>query len=197
MRRACWIAFAFAPLGVLGQQYRCDDGSGELSVGILFGGSAIALNHFQARADQNEIRSVDVAFGACGGCRFVIAGLWLDPNNDGHPRDAVLVSHRGTWISHPDSDRFQSIPIPPVRLMPGQSFFVGVYATPRENERPFRLDLANPAGRSWISFAQDYRRLDSGYVFNLDQIGLPGNWMIRATAEVERVDEPLRAPLFY
>lgn len=121
--------------------------------------SAAALNHFTVVAGGQNINSVSVMFGAAGFATNLAGGepfsvvIWNDPNGDGNPADAtVLSSAAGTITTFNDSVTFQTTPIPPVGLSVGQSFFAGVYFQSVNNQSPLGVTLTGTPTESWVAY---------------------------------------------
>jgi len=77
--------------------YMIDDGTAEDAVG-LSGGDIIALNEFAVIPGSETIDSVDIAWGTpvffdptLDGLPYTVA-IWSDPDGDGSPIDAVLLT---------------------------------------------------------------------------------------------------------
>jgi hypothetical protein len=116
--------------------YAYDDGVSENATKIWSGagtwGQTCWINEFDASGGADTITNVLVAFGsgmfplnqgAIGDPANV--GVWSDPNQDGNPTDAVLVTQVATTISVL-GDAFQSVAIPPTPVT--GKFFVGAWA---------------------------------------------------------------------
>lgn len=180
-----WIAVGlWGSSAAWAQVYRWDDGSGELPVGLLSNEGAFAINAFRVSPLGDEISAIAVAFGDAPLGERVSLHLWLDPNNDGHPRDAKLLRSVRTFVRWPMSNRFSLINIDPVELAPNQIFFVGIFANPEREIRPFYLDLSPSRRQSWVSFGDEAEQLNGSLTFRMDDLGLAGNWLIRAFGRV-------------
>ena len=103
--------------------YMIDDGTAEDSVGLTAGGDTIALNEFSVIPGSETISSVDIAWGtpaffdpSLDGLPYTVC-LWSDPNGDGDPTDAVLLTTAKGVVTQQGTDTF-SIPLsrrPPSR----------------------------------------------------------------------------------
>ena len=121
--------------------YVRDDATGDTAVGA---GAVdlIWLNQFDALTWANRITSISVAFGWPGfgppdGTPVTLA-LWDDPNNDGDPADAVLLTTANGTIANAGTDIYNVFTIPTTELH--GSFFAGVLVTEADNEYPARMD---------------------------------------------------------
>lgn len=178
-------------------QYSLDDGSSEDSVGLTAGGDLISLNQFTVTGGNNVITSIDIAFGTplfpdptLNGLSYTVA-LWADPNNDGNPTDAVLLTTATGVVSNAGTDTFLTTNITPTTIT-GTSFFVGYLITGAAGQFPSSLDESSPDQmRSWVAGGDagtgDLMNLNNNGlpISTLDSVGLPGNWLIRADAVPE------------
>jgi hypothetical protein len=97
--------------------YSVDDGSTEAFLAFLAGPGTFG-NHFTAVAGGQTIESISITWGSFGDA--VTAKLWSDPNGDGNPNDALVLSSVAGVTGG-----FTTYDIPDVTLLVGQSFFVG------------------------------------------------------------------------
>jgi hypothetical protein len=136
--------------------------------------------------------------------------LYADPNNDGNPNDAKLLTQANTTIANPDTKQFTTVNIQPTELAVGQKFFVGaLFRDVTRNQRPATANLnSNNPGRSWFAIGNhgdgqpsniDVDNLANNFrPGNAAQSPLPlpsvyGNWVLRAYADEaikRRVPEP-------
>ncbi len=197
-----------AALGVVGlcapsahaTVYSIDDGSAEGAVGLgpTDIGDAIFLNEFTALPGDKTITSISIEFGNPGSTGGVINGLpitillYSDPNNDGDPSDASLLTLSAGVISSANSNTFVTFPITPTTV-PTTDFFVG-FELQNEPANTFvaGLDQTAPtfANRSFITFG------DAGTINpvnlsanqfpprTIETYGINGNFLIRANTAV-------------
>jgi hypothetical protein len=138
--------------------------------------------------------------------------LYRDPNNDGNPIDAELLTQATGAVQNPDSLNFTTIPIDRTILPVGQNFFVGVlFRNLERNQRPATADLGTTAdptirGRSWFAIGNhgdaqpsniDINNLANNFSSNGGQSPVPlpsvyGSWVIRAIGQPfrKKVPEP-------
>jgi len=166
-----------------------DDGTSENSVGLTAGGAFAWVNHFTV-TDPGTIQAIQTCFGspsypgssgATPGASFGVY-VWSDPNGDGNPLDAVLLAQATGTIEAGsiDTDVFQSVPI---SVQVSGSFFVGASFQHAAGKYPGPLDQTVPQGQSWVTFNStpyDPNFWDPANTYNMDAIGLPGNWLLRA-----------------
>ncbi len=170
--------------------YVIDDGTGERNIGLNPGGAIIWLNQFNVIAGQEVIDRVSVAYGVGVNGKQVSVMLYDDPNNDGNPNDAVLLTRADARAANAGTDVFNEIKVTPTEVGGvGESFFVGVVMqdTVFPAERPARQDSTSDAGRSWVAGDSV---VCNGNIITLTAnslppaligaFGLAGNWMIRA-----------------
>ena len=144
------------------------------------------LNCFDAVAGSEEITSVDVAWGPMTDGDASTVLVYQDPNNDGDPSDAVLLTTADTTVANAGTDTFTTVPITPVTV--SGKFFVGVLVRDLgANDAPPAIDTDSSAERSWIVGSYTAGGLDTNNLTNndippwlLDDIGLPGNFLVRA-----------------
>lgn len=179
--------FAFAAYAA-NAVYVIDNGTASGSIGLVAGGTISWANQFTAAAGENTISAVQIAWSrpaSAGSGNMVPDGtpvlvqLWGDPNNDGNPSDAVLLSSvAGTTLNL--GDTFISYNIPDVTLPVGSNFFVGATIAHAAGDFPASIDQSSAQGKSWINIGAL-----PGAPFKIDDAGLPGNWMVRAEAVPE------------
>ncbi|MCC6285391.1 MAG: PEP-CTERM sorting domain-containing protein [Phycisphaerales bacterium] len=167
--------------------YLWDDGVSENSVGLTSGGSLAWWNGFNTTAN-NQITSVEVTFGtaAFAGTSGLVGGealevaVWED--NDTNPTNgATLLATVFTTVNgaNIDNDTFQSVAISATVGQP--VFWIGVSLTHAAGTFPASLDASSPSlGRSWVNVGS--ASVDLGSALEMDSIGIPGVWMLRATA---------------
>ena len=172
--------------------YQLDDGTAENALGLTGGGDVMWMNAFQAVDGSATITSIASAWGAGTGggvpegqpAQFL---LYDDPNNDGDPSDATLLTSVGTSVTAPHTNTFTEEYIPPTEVE-GVFFIAALYRNHADGVNPAPLDETTPQGASWIvgsdPGAFDISDLTNNSVppGNLDDLGFPGNWVLRADA---------------
>jgi len=196
---------ALAGIASAADEYRVDDGVPEQNFGLGGGGSGPRsfawLNRFVVSPGEETITAINVAFGDIPNGTTATAYLWLDPDADGDPDDAVVLSSLTSSIANANPgtpvgmDHFD---IPDVTLNAGDIVFAGVIMDILPADRPARLDLDGadqpvitypPMGHAWV--AGD--TLSSIGPNNLGAAQLPvapittafgfdGNWIVRMDA---------------
>jgi hypothetical protein len=171
--------------------YMIDDGSAEDSIGISPSGDIIALNEFAVIPGEETIKQVDIAWGSptrpdpsLDGLPYTVC-IWSDPNGDGNPTDAQLLTTGSAVVSAQGTDTFISTDITATIATP--NFFVGFLITDGDGQFPAAFDETNPtfSNRSYLA-ADDV----SGNINNLNDnlftvapaefYGIVGNCLIRA-----------------
>ena len=194
-----------APLGtpVFGPEsadYMVDDGTAENSIGITAGADVAFLNQFTAAANLNVITDVEIAWGSVADGTAATVYIWNDPNGDGSPADATVVSSMATTTSSGNTSTFVTYDLPDVTFNVGDNFFVG--ALVNSTEFPAAIDESSgSAGVSWVAGevggpgGLDVNNLGAaGVVLDvIDNYGFPGNWLVRANGTM--VPEPASASL--
>ena len=107
--------------------YQLDDGNGDLTYNIE-NQDILWVNPFTVQPGGEVVSSISLAWGPSipDGTPATVL-LYNDPNNDGNPSDAVLLTSAGFTSEYFGPDVFTSVPIPPTFIgEPGESFFAGV-----------------------------------------------------------------------
>jgi hypothetical protein len=176
--------------------YRWDDGTLENSLGIAAGANVCGLVGYTIAADAEIIDAVEVAWGLMSSGVIGRVYVWSDPNGDGHPSDARVLTSALVTVNNPNDDIFETYPVPPVLVGPaGTKFFAGFVIDSAEYPAGVDRGVA-AAGQSWIAadtaFNLDPNDLGSGAVShplaNLTAIGYPWDMMIRATGRSTDID---------
>lgn len=162
-----------------------DDGTGENGIGCTGGCPANIVwgNHFVSAAAGEVIVSISAALGLYAAHAStlngqpLVAGLWDDPNNDGNPSDAVLLSSVAGVVANWGTNTFNTFDIPDTVV--GPSFFASISLVDLGFIFPGRVDMSTPGFDSWIGFGTS---MTGAAINNGNQNW--GNYMIRAEGEV-------------
>src|SRR5947207_7416978 len=175
--------------------YMLDDGTSENSIGLTAGGEIVCLNEFAVIPGSETITSINIAWGtptfpdpSLNGLPYTVA-VWSDPNVDGSPTDAVLLTTASGVVADEGTDTFIDVAITPTTITT-QNFFVGFGIDQVAGQFPSAFDEDNPLpNRSWIAGSNtqggaDLEDLNNNDipVATIESFGLSGNWMIRADA---------------
>ncbi|MGD8451074.1 MAG: GEVED domain-containing protein [Phycisphaerae bacterium] len=171
-----------------GHAYQHDDGEAELNVGLGAGDTVAWLNHFTVDANATRIRYVHLAYASVAEGTPVTVYLWNDPDQDGYPGDAQVIASAHTVVTNPGTNTFDVVAIPYTDIGPaGTHFFVGAVLTQAADEHPVPVDHTASAGQSWIAggtvFDPNFLERAQLPVSRLDDLGYPGNCLIRAEAQ--------------
>lgn len=164
-------------------EYVADDGTGSVNVGPAIDGQMLWGNYFYAEPDRDIITTISVAFGNIAIGREVTLLLFDDPDNDGNPDNATLLTQTTGLTDLPQSNEFIDFAITPTQVTGG--FFVAAMMDIVVGDRPGRLDPQTVTGQSWISAGPsvDLNNLGGSLIYlNMQNNAVPGNWMVRATA---------------
>jgi hypothetical protein len=186
--------------GYLNNIYSIDDNTTELALGMTQGGTMCWLQTFDTRpsAEYDVITEVMAAYGypqLAGLCvpngTMVTACVWEDPDDDGDPSNAVLLTTSVSTVQHADTQILNSIPVPPVTVR--GRFFVGVFLFHFAGQFPASRDLDTlPQGRSFflatltgVSSFNPAQLTSPGHsqIFSMDTAGpsiQPSVWRLRA-----------------
>jgi len=173
--------------------YMLDDGTAEDAIGLTLGGDVIALNEFAVIPGAETIQSVSIAWGtpafpdpSLNGLPYTVC-IWSDPNGDGSPTDAVLLTTAPGVISNQGTDTFITTDVTDT-VITTPNFFVGFLVTHAAGQFPAAFDESNPIfNRSFIagdSVMGNINNLNDNElpVAPIESFGLFGNWLIRADA---------------
>ncbi|MCH2144768.1 MAG: hypothetical protein MK082_06420 [Phycisphaerales bacterium] len=164
-------------------RYVYDDGSGEVLV-RSDGSWTCWLNRFIATEDIETITSIELLIDDLNDGLTFMVGVWSDPNGDGDPTDAQLLSSATRLVQLTEETWF-TINIPDVQIgPPGTSFFVGGIVQTADGWPGFLdADAPHALGQSWIIGANqeiDPDDLSANAVeFATTESFFTGNWMIR------------------
>ncbi len=168
-----------------------DDGSSENPIGLTSGGKLLWLQAMRGASSSTVVSSVSTAFGSPTlpgstppvGTPIEVC-VYEDPNDDGDPSDAILVSQTVGVVGHVDHDVFDTYSVPPAFL--NGAFFVGVALSHGAGQYPAPLDTSFCGGApAWAvgsnSGVLDFQTLTNNSLppSNItDSFG--GVWLLRA-----------------
>lgn len=178
----------------LDSTYMIDDGTAEDAVGLTAGGDIIELNEFAVIPGSETITSVSIAFGtplfpdpSLNGLSYTVL-VYSDPNGDGNPNDAVLLTTAPGTVSAQGTDTFITTTITPTTITT-PNFFVGCEINDTvAGQFPAAFDETPPtlSNRSYIAGGAngDINNLNNNDlpVAPIESFGLIGNWLVRADA---------------
>lgn len=190
--------------------YQIDDGTSDNCLGWgppnFEGGVIVWVNRFTVQPGFETITAVSTAFG-CGsnpglnadlvGQPFS-AGIWSDPQQDGHPAGGALVSWATSAVlpGIPDSNTFQTVDISDVTLPVGQIFFVIAWIQGDNFPAPVDESTSGP-GLAWATGAPgglfDPNGFDAPKWFD-NSTFLPGVYLLRACASSGGADSDCCVP---
>lgn len=109
------------------------------------------LAQYAVRPGEEVITEVEVAWGIVPPGTAVTVGLWSDPDGDGDPTDAQLLTSVATTTSLEHTGKRVRVDLPD-RLIgsAGTTFFVGVYGEFDPPDYPMGYDYGTPSYSSWI-----------------------------------------------
>ena len=174
--------------------YIIDDGTQENSLGLTAGGDIMWLNYFTATAGCELINTISLTWGLMpngGICRVI---LYDDPNDDGNPIDAVYLTEASTTVANAYTNIFTTVSITPTPVS-GGFFVAALYQFQPAGEYPASFDSDPPFHRnSWVSGAGTGGAFDVNNLSNndiglllIDDIGYPGNFLLRAEGSANNV----------
>jgi hypothetical protein len=167
--------------------YHVDDATHENIIGIQGGGGMIWLNEMRVVSGAETITEVRLAWGDVPTGTLARIALWHDPDGDGDPIDAELLTVvEGVSIEQPNSGEFQTVAVPPTAVgVSSDHFFVGAHVDHIDDQYPAAIDEDWPTFHSWIAFGDNLENLAANaYILPIDFFDLPGDWLVRA------VDDP-------
>ena len=173
--------------------YALDDGESDISVQSE-GDYMAWLSQFTVVGDFGTITDIDISFSSTALGEPVTLYLWSDPDGDGNPTDATVLTSWSLTIEPgmDNPDALSRIDVPDTFVgIEGTSFFVGaILDVPSGGSiYPAAADWDEPTtpGRSWLVGANaplDPNDLTADAVeFGLfEDLLPPGNWCVRAVA---------------
>jgi hypothetical protein len=178
---ACTAGAAFAD-GVE-HTLRSDNGVYELSYTVLNNEAMIGNYYFVPGDEPLTIDSVEVALGFGQGGLPLELSICNDPDNDGNPTNAELLSTTPGIVAPDGTDprvlRLQTVEVDPFEVTGG--FFVAV----RLKDQPF--SPPNYSG-NWETAPSAYRLNYSGPTNNWRVVGLPSNGPMGGVNPIDVVD---------
>jgi hypothetical protein len=189
-RGIIFTAILVLPLTGVGAVFSLDDGTVDASGGTP-GGDLLALNHFDTGGRTVVIDQISVLWNPISSAVSPTVALYLDPNGDGNPNDAVPLVIVPFYIPGNlvilNNTTLQDYAIP-ATVVAG-SFFAGAYLSDGAGgfDPIIGVDMSHPQpNQSWILENTSWGRLDleapaatSTSVAPLNQY-ISGNHMIRA-----------------
>jgi len=145
--------------------YVLDDGSGESGLSATSPNYLIWANQFDVVAGAELITSISVAFGPTPDFNYtdftgesVTVSLWSDPNGDGDPSDAVLLTSVVGTVANYATDVFNLYDIPDTVV--NDSFFAAASLYDDSYNDPYyafpaRFDWDSSPVRSWVGIGND------------------------------------------
>jgi hypothetical protein len=185
-----------------------DDGTSENSVGYGSGtveNAALWLNRFTPPADTFPLSLDTISIYWPAASQNITVGLqmrllvYLDADGNADPRNATLLYQQLVTVGQLSA--FQNYPVNVIVPGPGdiylgfEDYFAEAGHTPKGY--PAALDTTAPhRGRSWVvgkasGAAPDVNNLANNEVVNtIDNLGLPGDWLIRASGQTNITPTP-------
>jgi hypothetical protein len=173
--------------------YMIDDGTAENAFGLFFSGDLIALNEFPVIPGQETINEVSIAWGdpafpdpSLDGVPYTVC-IWSDPDGDGSPTDAQLLTTAAAVVSAPGTNTFITTNIAATITTP--NFFVGFLITQPTSQLPAAFDETSPifSNRGYLAYgiapgSGDINNLNNNDqpVISMESYACIGNWLIRA-----------------
>ncbi|MCW5757174.1 MAG: hypothetical protein KIT54_08060 [Phycisphaeraceae bacterium] len=172
--------------------YRHDDGSGGFTIGPSeFDATITWGNYYHAEPGCNWLTRVSVSFAGSlpAGTPITIA-VYDDPDGDGDPANATLVSMASHASMFTSTGSFASYDIRPTRVGGPDGtggFFVAVAAFAPQRQSVARMDQDTPGVLSWLYFSDGLLADLGAAPFSVRMIDSPfrGTWMVRAQAQAQ------------
>ena len=164
------------------------------AIGLNPAGDTIVLNEFAVIPGSETITSVDIAWGTptffdptLDGLPYTVA-IWSDPNGDGDPGDAVLLTTASGVVADQGTNTFITTNISATITTP--NFFVGLLIT-SAGQFPCAFDETDPTFSNRSYLAGDTTPGNGNImdltdndlpVATIETYGLIGNLLVRANA---------------
>jgi hypothetical protein len=177
--------------------YQLDDGTSENALG--FGGqgddfAAMWLNAFEVVEGAGTLTEISTTWGNEGSesvppeGKEGVAAVYNDPNNDGDPSDAELLTQTEITVQDPGTNNFTTVSLPPTDVE--GTFFIGVMLENNDSANfPMPMDESSEfQGASWAigetatpgNFNLEDLSANEIGPDNLGDVGFPANWLLRA-----------------
>ncbi len=142
--------------------YAYDDGSRESQISFMMGDLEIAwMNHHTVQEGGEWITAIELAWGDTYPGLPAKVLVWSDPNGDGIPDDAQVVTSVDTLTDQVNETAWQVVRIPPTLVGPaGTSFFVGAYFYDLYGTQAVAVDVDDSDDEGWIALAYDPAIMD-------------------------------------
>ncbi len=182
-------------VGPTAMTYQIDDGTSENALG--YGGLGdnfdhMWLNAFQAVEGAGTVTQISTTWGWAESSDGPPAGkeglaiVYSDPDNDGNPDDAELLTETTITVEDPNTNNFTTVDIPPTPVE--GTFFVAVLLQNNSSDTfTGPMDESSTyQDASWTIATTDAGNfnkedLDANETFEtMQQAGFPANWMLRA-----------------
>ena len=141
------------------------------------------LASFEVREGHELVTEIEVAWGSIPPGSAATLGLWLDPNGDGDPADAVNVMQFPTTSSLEFTGEVVRIDVPDTFVgTAGSGYFVGVHGQFPLGTYPMGFDNSVASLKSSVVLSDvpiDPDNLISSQIVSSGSIG-DGDWMLRA-----------------
>ena len=170
--------------------YSVDDGTAENAIGLTAGGNVWWANAFTVQAGGESINTIQIAFSSgtiTAGMPFQVM-VYEDPDDDGDPSTGPLqlLAVANATVADAVGGTFQDIPVGPATVSGG--FFIAALISHPAGEYPAAIDQSASQGVSWIAGnsatpidpASPLVPVPDTGVLQIDSIGFPGNWLLRA-----------------
>ncbi len=176
-----------------GNLYAYDDGMADTGLSYAFDADVCWLQRYTAVNGVDTIIAIETAVGAPTlGAPDVPDGtpitlcVWEDPNDDGLPDDAVLVSMASGVVQNSGTGMLTPYTIPAATVH--GSFFIGANVLVAGGMTAAPMDLQTPAaGRTWFAINDPPGTFDPQHIYNsfmgrVETLGAFLNhcWVIRA-----------------
>jgi hypothetical protein len=178
----------------LGDTCTFADSSTEDALGVVNGGEVGWLHMLGSVGSNTTVTAISTAWGAVGALNIppgqaASVHVWDDPNDDGNPNDAVLITSQSTTVANPGTDQLQTITLGTPATLSG-IFFVGVVTATTASDFAAPLDgdgCGYRPGVTWITLAQGQQLNITNLSANtlppstMDSFGFDVAWLMEAT----------------
>ena len=184
---------AAATASAQGHHYVYDDGGADTGLSYAFDADYCWLQVFDAAGGTDTIVSIETAIGPVNqnppdvpnGTPIQLC-VWEDPNDDGHPADAVLVSMATSTVQNAGTGIINTYVVPAATVQ--GKFFVGANVRVDGGLAAAPMDLHTPAaGRTYFVINDPPGTFDPQHVYNglyghVETLGsfLNHCWVLRA-----------------
>ena len=138
-------------------RYGTSDESAESGLNVVGAVELVWMKTFVVEEGAEWISAIEVVWGSTFPGQFAKVVIWSDPDGDGAPLDARVVTAVETESINVFASAYTTVQIPPTYVGPaGTSFLAGVYFDNAFGTAPMALDFDEVTGNCWWAATVEY-----------------------------------------